>query len=280
MFDPAPRPDYATTVSTRAGIPSAVLIWLTFFLLSARIALAQGTCLPECNPSQPSEGCCPECVQGACAKFEECLAGFDDEFEKCVSHVVPIGGHCKFTRDLLAKCRARRAAWISQCRNDLRRRTKRTCRSALGRRCHIGRRAARRACESCSSIAVTATTTTSTTTIPSTALRPSVVVDPQTVNCQNRCINRVAASCYGDCAEACEGDGLALAICQHGCRNDLCTTLQKACTDTPGPAADQYRFCCTRAGDCADVVDCNVPATTTRTIRTTTTFALTTTTLR
>jgi len=235
---------------------------------------AQQTCLPGCDPTQPSDSCCPLCLTDACAKLEQCIGRKDDAFEKCVSHVPPIGGHCAFTRDLLKKCRGAHDTGLHGCQSGLRPRINRKCRLALGFRCRISNREGRQACARCGA-AVTSDFLTSDFSDGRTLSAPSAA-EPELLDCQARCIQDVVASCYGECADRCEGDGLALTICEQGCRNDACSTLERACTDTPGPSAARYRSCCQGAGDCTDAVDCKVPPTSTTTVQTTTTTTTTT----
>jgi hypothetical protein len=252
------------------GLMSATLVASTAWVAGAQ------SCIPGCVRGQPSASCCPPCVAAACAEFDDCIVAIDDPFEECVSKIEPNGGHCEFTRDQLQACRARRAAWIAKCRTALQHDVPKGCSASQGFGCRISTRAARRACRSCGGAITPREMTTTTATTPDVA-SPRVAGG---LDCQERCIRRVAQSCYEDCADACEGDGLALAICQTGCRTDQCSFLKAACTDNKSSFADQYRFCCTRAGDCADDVDCVATTTSTRTTTTkTTTTATTTTTL-
>jgi len=246
---------------------------LAFGASPGGVIAARPSCLPGCDPTQPTADCCPACVTTACSQVEDCIVGFDDSFGECVSKIEPIGGHCQLTRDLLQECRNRRAAWNAACRRSLRHLVQAGCGEAAGVACHIGRRAARRACSACGA-AVTPSNAAAATVTTLPASRALAAGD---VDCQERCIRRVAKSCYDDCADACEGDAVALAICQQGCRTDQCTALRAACTDNTSAAADQYRFCC--GTNCADEVDCVVTTTTTKTTtKTTTTSGSTTTT--
>lgn len=183
-----------------------------------------------------------------------------------------LGGHCEFTRDELNKCRARRAANAAACRRRLRRDAQRECVSGTGLACRIGKRAVRRACRTCPVVAATTTSTTSLAGMTQQLFEAFEV-------CQLRCIRRVAADCLAECVDRCEGDRLALDICQEGCLDAQCLELERACTDNPSPVADQYRRCCQREGDCEEDVDCTPTTTATTTTRTTSTATTTSSTL-
>jgi hypothetical protein len=88
--------------------------------------------------------------------------------------------------------------------------------------------------------------------------------------------------CYARCEDACNGDQVALPICQRSCRNASCLAIKAKCTlnernqDKIDP---KYTQCCcakddpTDCGDCKtpDEAECETTTTTTSTTSSTTT---------
>ncbi len=103
--------------------------------------------------------------------------------------------------------------------------------------------------------ATTSTTTgTATTTVGERIL-------PIRDQCFNSCLMRLDSvkRCYRRCASACEGDFVALPICQRSCRNASCLAVKARCTFNERNADKidpQYSDCCCDEDDPNDP-DCN-----------------------
>ena len=105
-------------------------------------------------------------------------------------------------------------------------------------------------------------------------------------NCQGACVNAIVSPCYAECADRCEGDTVALGVCQAACRDLECDHLTRVCTDD-GSGTSSYARCCSRCDNCNTDLDdrfaCSqlvtTTVTTTSTTVTTTTTSSTTTTL-
>jgi hypothetical protein len=239
-------------------------------LAPPRTFATTASCIAGCDFTTSGAVCCPACAPAACADMDDCLANANDKADTCIAAIPPIGGHCQLTRDLLAKCNAARAGRVSTCFAKLRRTMRQSCAGILEPGCRFTRRAARLVCEACG----VAVSTSTTTTIASPA---AAGIEPALVDCQERCIRRVVRLCYDECDGRCGGDGVALSICQTGCRNLGCQALRGECTES-GNSSMGYQKCCAQAGDCSDEVDCTIPTTTTSTSSTTSTAASSTTT--
>ncbi len=274
MRPPIPMPRRRTPAwfhRSRVALLAATCLGMA--LAPARTSAATASCIAGCDFATSGPVCCPAdgCASAACADMDDCIANANDKAEKCIAAIPPIGGHCQLTRDLLGKCNAMRAGRVSTCFARLQRSMRKSCTGILEPGCHFGRRAARLVCEACG---VAVPTSTTTTTIASPA---AAAIEPALVDCQERCIRRVVRLCYDECDDRCGADGVALSICQKGCRNLGCQALRGECTES-GNSSLGYQKCCERAGDCSDDVDCEVPTTTTTTSSTTSTATSTTTT--
>src|SRR5438094_94263 len=64
---------------------------------------------------------------------------------------------------------------------------------------------------------------------------PKTDIDPEPLargcGCQGVCVNAIVSSCYATCADRCDGDTVALGVCQGACRDLQCDRLMKLCTD-------------------------------------------------
>ena len=107
----------------------------------------------------------------------------------------------------------------------------------------------------------TGATTSTTTGTPTTTVGERIL--PIRDRCFNDCLHRLDSvrRCYRRCASACEGDYVALPICQRSCRNAFCLAIKARCTFNE-PNADKidpaYSACCCNVDDPNDP-NCNNP---------------------
>ncbi|HJQ83292.1 MAG TPA: hypothetical protein VKA21_04405 [Candidatus Binatia bacterium] len=190
---------------------------------------------------------CPDCPTGPLTERLTCVAtAATNDFSACIAECHPLAGHCALTRDCLDDCRRARAAGRGACERALHARLQK-CPGCLS-----DARGARRECiQTCRSACGTACR--STATAVSEVVPPSAAAPAAACLCQTRCVLDLVSSCYADCADRCEGDRLALGICQRGCRDAQCSRLEAACTDGE-TATKAYRDCCTRCDTCSDAL--------------------------
>src|SRR5947199_379287 len=78
---------------------------------------------------------------------------------------------------------------------------------------------------------------------------PKTDIDPEPLargcDCQGACVNAIVSSCYAACADQCDGDTVALGVCQGACRDLQCDRLTKLCTDD-GSGTRPYALCCSQ----------------------------------
>jgi hypothetical protein len=219
-------------------------------------------CLPDCVlDSAEAAGK----VQDACGIYSDNIADRDERRAKCGERCQKeaekpyLAGHCEWTRDCLADCRAESAVATREINTNLRRRIRTACRDVVPK-CSIGKGLARRTCESASPPASSPAAIADTSNAP-VAADPVPQQTEDEGECSRSCVNHTLRDCFGQCFGACEGNPRALQFCRTACRNRHCELIVLVC----GCEADV---------DCA-----SYPVTTTTSSTTTTIVSTTTTTL-
>jgi len=255
-----------------------VVIVLSSRLLSGAAAGTRG-CRAQCQQECPSQcgsletGCGP-CVSSQMDLRRDCRNTVDRvKFPACVNQRCNPGtpGRCTLTRECVDGCRTIQGDLLGGCDRRFRAGV-RAC--SGGPSCLAAERVTNRRCvKGCRHSCVASCRGAAGTTTPGAATLASGC------DCQGSCINVIASLCYGECADQCDGDGVALGVCERACRDQQCDQLTKACTDD-GTGKSSYARCCARCDNCspdlADRFACIQVTTTTR--PTTTTESTTTTT--
>jgi hypothetical protein len=111
---------------------------------------------------------------------------------------------------------------------NLRRRIRTACKSVVPN-CGIGTGRAKRTCEA-AALALRPGPIADATTATSAAADPvPQQTDGDGEDCRRSCVNHTLRDCFGQCAEACEGNQPALDFCRTACRNRHCELIVLVC---------------------------------------------------
>jgi hypothetical protein len=219
---------------------------------------------------------CGSCVQDAFDSWLEChdaVQGADGAVQTCMAGCPAIARHCTVTKECIADCRGKAPGLLAACKQRLKRQL-RDCPNGLA--CLRDARLARRVCiVDCRGNATDCIGGCRQDFSECVATCSAAVTAEAAggCNCQGRCVRDIVPSCYADCADACGEPGLALDLCQRGCRNQACDNLDRACTGD-GTGHSEYDRCCAQCDNCedalADEFACEQATTTTRAPTTTT----------
>ncbi|TMA46811.1 MAG: hypothetical protein E6J81_09745 [Deltaproteobacteria bacterium] len=202
---------------------------------------------------------CPICSRDVVNARTACLGGLSGAFQACTGACLPFPGRCTLTHECVDACRTARLVQRARCERRFNHQLRVACDVSLP--CLVAASQARRDCRKSCRGGTPLTTTTTTTVLPAALVRGC----PQ--DTQRQCVFQVAARCYGQCDDRCQGDSIALKICRRGCRDAVCGLLRGACTFNDRAQSAPYRQLCDACGDCAAELDqavaCEVTTTST-----------------
>jgi hypothetical protein len=289
-----------------SGVRVPLLVLVIVVLASPMAAHAGLSSCLACDTHQKNNDCCavdPE-FAADCGTYLALRAQAQanlskDEFDNCVaSECLPTtAGRCTVILGCVQGCRANFYPHIPESQIQ---------KIAFGDfECPAGkplksqaRQAAARACRLCnpSTVTTSSTTTTSsssststvtttstsiagqstTTAVTTTTATPTTAAPSQRITfikdpCYNECIMQFDSvkQCYESCKTKCEGDFVALPICQRSCRDLACLAIKARCTlndKQTHKVRTSYLQCCRASADgcrSADEAECETTTTTT-----------------
>lgn len=285
-------------------VPSLVAV---IAVLASPMAAHAGlsSCL-ACNTHQKNNDCCavnPDfavaCGTYIALRTEAKNSLNKDEFDNCVAtECLPTtAGRCTVILGCVEGCRANFYPHIPESQIEKEAFGDFECPAGKPLKSQ-GRKAAARACRLCdpSTVTTSSTTTTSSSSSTSTVTTTSTSIAGQSTTtavttttatpttaapsgritfikdpCYNECIMQFDSvrKCYESCKSKCNGDFVALPICQRSCRDAACLAIKARCTENDKQThkiRTSYLQCCRPSADgcrTADEAECETTTTTT-----------------